>query len=333
MCTRYSSNLPVVSSNPSTSNLKRRNRRRSKQPFIPEESPIYTMANQRTMAELLRVPTEGYVEAIVVPPILADQLVLKHSLINMMTTEQFFRLGKDNPHDHIRWGSPPVARKRPPATTNLRNEISNFQQRFNESFHEAWDRYKDLLRACPHHGFTELHQLDTFYNVLNPADQDSLNAAVGGNLLERHTQDVLTIIENKSKVHNSRNKSVVSQVKSYDANSNSSSEIAKLTYAVNQQTSDVTTAMTAILKQFQATPSPASVKVVKEICVTFGGSGSLPSNTIANPKGEIKAITTRSGLVFDGHTVLTSPPFINLEEDERVEETLMDPYLFEYTIK
>ncbi|GJU01142.1 hypothetical protein Tco_1111480 [Tanacetum coccineum] len=71
--------------------------------------------------------------------------------------------------------------------------------KFDESFHEAWDRYKDLLRACPHHGFTELHQLDTFYNALNPADQDSLNSAASGNLLERSTQDVLTIIENKSK--------------------------------------------------------------------------------------------------------------------------------------
>ncbi|GJT19041.1 hypothetical protein Tco_0877747 [Tanacetum coccineum] len=75
---------------------------------------------------------------------------------------------------------------------------------------------QDLLRACPHHGFTELHQLDTFYNALNPADQDSLNSVAGGNLLERSTQDVLTIIENKSKVRNSRNKSVVSQVKSSD---------------------------------------------------------------------------------------------------------------------
>nr|GFA24176.1 reverse transcriptase domain-containing protein [Tanacetum cinerariifolium] len=87
----------------------------------------------------------------------------------------------------------------PSRTTNLRNKISNFQQRFDESFYEAWDRYKDLLRACPHHGFTELRQLDTFYNALNPADQDSLNFATGGNLLERRTQDVLTIIENKSK--------------------------------------------------------------------------------------------------------------------------------------
>nr|GEW24890.1 hypothetical protein [Tanacetum cinerariifolium] len=63
----------------------------------------------------------------------------------------------------------------------------------------AWDRYKDLLRAFPHHGFTELHQLDTFYNALNSADQDSLNSVADGNPLERRTQDVLTIIENKSK--------------------------------------------------------------------------------------------------------------------------------------
>nr|GEW66342.1 reverse transcriptase domain-containing protein [Tanacetum cinerariifolium] len=309
----------------------------------------------------------------------------------------------------------------------------------------------------------------------------------------KDVQDVLTIIENKSKVRNSRNKSVVSQVKSCDANSNSSSEKSKLTHAVNQQTSDVTTAKTAILKQFQATPPPASIKAVKETCVTCGGahpyyqclaaggntfpelrdniqgyvlavvvnynqgnfvyrppcmvnqirppgfaqpnvqnnqnrfgqpqgfnrgnnfnpeqsyqaptqqnqivplnelekakrmneanmkamqtqinmvenelrneiknsiqaslsnqtneiknmmaslfqmnfastsgSGSLPSNTVANPNGELKAITTRSGHVIDGPIVPTPHPFINPEEDERVEETLTDPDLAEYTIK
>nr|GEY30582.1 reverse transcriptase domain-containing protein [Tanacetum cinerariifolium] len=65
----------------------------------------------------------------------------------------------------------------PSKTTNLRNEITNFQQHFDESFSKALDRFKDLLRACPHHGFLELHQLDTFYNALNSKDQDSLNSA------------------------------------------------------------------------------------------------------------------------------------------------------------
>ncbi|GKG49114.1 hypothetical protein Tco_0515566, partial [Tanacetum coccineum] len=57
------------------------------------------------------------------------------------------------------------------------------------------------------------------------------------------------------------------------------------------------------------------------------GSGSLPGNTIAISKGELKAITTRSGLVLDGPSVPMPPPFINPEE------TLTDPGLAEYTIK
>ncbi|GJS57858.1 reverse transcriptase domain-containing protein [Tanacetum coccineum] len=83
----------------------------------------------------------------------------------------------------------------PSKTTNLRNEITRFQQRFDETFYEAWDRFNDLLRACPHHGFSELHQLDTFYNALNSNDQDSLNSAAGGNFLDKMPRDCLRIIE------------------------------------------------------------------------------------------------------------------------------------------
>ncbi|GKG34207.1 hypothetical protein Tco_0436903 [Tanacetum coccineum] len=55
----------------------------------------------------------------------------------------------------------------------------------DETFYEAWDRFNDLLRGCPHHGFSELHQLDKFYNSLNSNDQDSLNSAAGGNFLDK----------------------------------------------------------------------------------------------------------------------------------------------------
>nr|GEY11685.1 hypothetical protein [Tanacetum cinerariifolium] len=63
------------------------------------------------------------------------------------------------------------------------------------------------------------------------------------------------------------------------------------------------------------------------------GSGPLPSNTIANPKGELKGITTRSGLVLDEPSIPMPPPFINSDEDERIEETLTDQDLPVYTIK
>nr|GFC12148.1 hypothetical protein [Tanacetum cinerariifolium] len=63
------------------------------------------------------------------------------------------------------------------------------------------------------------------------------------------------------------------------------------------------------------------------------GSGILPGNTIANPKGELKAITTRSGLVTEGPTVPNPPKSVNPEEDECVEETYTDPDHAKYNIK
>nr|GEU59833.1 hypothetical protein [Tanacetum cinerariifolium] len=385
---------PTSSTNPTPKGRIHKSSKQKVENYHFEEhlAPVATMTDNRTMAEMLRAPTEGCAEAIVVPSILAEQFELKHRASH-------------------RW-----LKKEPSRSITTWDDL----QKFDESFHEAWERYKALLRACPHYGFTKLHQLDTFYNALNPADQDSLNAAVGGNLLEKSPQDALTIIENKSKVCNSRSKLMASLVNACD--NHSSSEIAKLTHAVNQQTSAVTTAMTAMLKQLQANLPPSQVNSVEEIyvtcrgahpyyqCLTTGGntflefqdniqgyvsaakikrmndvslkamqnqidmvknalrnemktsiqtslsnktneiknmmasllqmntastSGSrtLPGNTVANPKGELKAITTRSGLVTDGPTVPTTLKSVNPEEDECVEETYTDPDLAQYTIK
>nr|GEZ24770.1 reverse transcriptase domain-containing protein [Tanacetum cinerariifolium] len=63
----------------------------------------------------------------------------------------------------------------------------------------------------------------------------------------------------------------------------SSSELAKLTHAVNQQTSAVTIAMTAMLKQFQSNPPPAQVKAVEEICVTCGATGNFNQGNLGYP--------------------------------------------------
>ncbi|GJZ49100.1 reverse transcriptase domain-containing protein [Tanacetum coccineum] len=234
------------------------------------------MADQSTMAELLQAPTEGYGDVIVIPAILAENFELKHGLLNLVTSKQFYGFEKGDPHAHIRWFNKitstikykdvpnssiklmlfPFSIQGQPEFGSKKNPL----QRFDESFCEAWDRFKDLLHACPHHGFTELHQLDTFYNALTPTDQDSLNAAVDGNLLTKTPRDALIIIENKSKVRNSRNKPIVSKV-STNAPSSSTPyflEIAALADAVK-----------AILAQ-KSSP-PASVKAVEEICVTCGG--------------------------------------------------------------
>nr|GEZ80838.1 hypothetical protein [Tanacetum cinerariifolium] len=405
MQTKSSSRLASdQSSNPTPStNPKGRNRRRSKQQIenynLEEQShPIVTKTDNRTMAEMLRAPTEGYAKAIVVPPIVAEQFELKHSLINMMTTNQFFGLEKDNPHDHIRWGSPPVAKKRTPRVRFTLGRILSQNLSMN---------------SLPH------QEQQTFVMKSQIFNKDLMNLFTRLKIDEKISFVLVEILLER--------------------------KIAKLTHAVNQQTNVVTTAMTAILKQFQATPPPAPIKDVEKTCVTCGGahpyyqclaasgntfsefrdniqgyvstaavnynqgnlgyrppapqnqnvhlnelekvrrmneanmkamqtqidmvknklrnemkssiqtslfnqtneiknmmvsllqinitstsgSGSLPSNTVANPNGELKAITTRNGLVIDGPTVFTPSRSINLEVDECVEETFTDPDLAE----
>nr|GFC08302.1 reverse transcriptase domain-containing protein [Tanacetum cinerariifolium] len=94
----------------------------------------------------------------------------------------------------------------PSKTTYLRNEITNFLQKSNETFNEAWERFKDLLRQCPHHGFSKLHQLDTFSNALTLNDQDALDSAAGGNFLDKIPRECLSIIKSKLKVRYSRSR-------------------------------------------------------------------------------------------------------------------------------
>nr|GFB51546.1 hypothetical protein [Tanacetum cinerariifolium] len=75
--------------------------------FEEHLTPVATMTDNRTMAEMLRAPTEGCAEAIIVPLILAEQFELKHSLINMITLE----------------GSPPVAQKRTPRSITTWDDL------------------------------------------------------------------------------------------------------------------------------------------------------------------------------------------------------------------
>ncbi|GJS13334.1 reverse transcriptase domain-containing protein [Tanacetum coccineum] len=257
------------------------------EPIENQAPPVVTMADQRTMAQLLQAPTEGYEDAIVVPAITADNFELKHGLLTLVQNKPFCGLDKEDPHAHIRYFNkitstlkfPNVPntsiklmlfpfslegaariwlKKEPPRsiltwddlvskfinqffppskTTNLRNEITNFRQRFDESFSEAWDRFKDLLRACPHHGFSELHQLDTFYNALNSNDQDSLNSAAGA---------------------------IVSKVSTSSSTPGVSPDVAEL--------KDMVRAL--LLDKKNQSQAPATVKAVEESCVTCGGAHS-----------------------------------------------------------
>nr|GFA20181.1 reverse transcriptase domain-containing protein [Tanacetum cinerariifolium] len=162
----------------------------------------------------------------------------------------------------------------PSKTTYLCNEITNFLQKSNETFNEAWEHFKDLLRQCPHHGFSELHQLDTFYNALNPNDQDALDSAAGGNFLDKIPRECLSIIESKSKVRYSR-----SRVTEVRANSNAplSSSSHSNSFDLQQIAAALEDKLDIRMNRFEkslnemkishVTPT-APLKAVTEVCVT-----------------------------------------------------------------
>ncbi|GJZ61507.1 reverse transcriptase domain-containing protein [Tanacetum coccineum] len=167
----------------------------------------------------------------------------------------------------------------PSKTTNLRNEITNFRQIAQESFSEAWERFKELLRKCPSTGFSLMHQLDTFYNSLSYNDQDSLNSAAGGNFLYKSPNEGLQIIENKAKVRCSRNAVMRVSTNAPPTSSNSSSnfEFQQMAAALEDKMTltfrNEMTEMKNMMKAFVPTPVP--IKAVEERCTTCGNNHSF----------------------------------------------------------
>ncbi|GJX69593.1 reverse transcriptase domain-containing protein [Tanacetum coccineum] len=159
----------------------------------PDNPPIVTMADNRTMAQLLEAPTEGYEDAIVIPEITANNFEIKHGLLNLVQNKQFFGNDKEDPHAHIRYFNKITSTMKIPTYQLRRNEITRFQQKFDETFYEAWDRFNDLLRDAPHQGGSELHQLRYILNALNSMMRDSMNTAAVEDLKGITTRSGVTI--------------------------------------------------------------------------------------------------------------------------------------------
>nr|GFA27906.1 reverse transcriptase domain-containing protein [Tanacetum cinerariifolium] len=388
MQTRSSSRLvsnPSSNPTPSTNpNPKVHNRRRSKQrteKFNLDElsPPIVTMADQRTMAQLLQAPTEGNEDAIVVPTITADNFELKHGLVTLVLNKQFFRHDKEDPHAHIRYfnkitstlkflnvpntsiklilfpfslkGATWISlEKEPPRSIFTWDNL-----RFDESFSEAWDRFKHIIRACPHHGFSELHQLDTFYNALDSKDQDSLNSAAGVNYNQENNSYRPPMMSNQIRppgfplVPNNQNVQLnqnhfnqnqnrgnnfnhgpvyqpsVFQPPAYQAHAPQTQGVSKEDFLAYVKDND------AVMRNMQTQGQNMQnqltnlndllTKFVNFNNASTSSSGTLLSNIIANPRSDLNAITTRSGVSYDRPQILPSTSFLPKVVENKLEAT------------
>nr|GEU59225.1 reverse transcriptase domain-containing protein [Tanacetum cinerariifolium] len=195
----------------------------------PKDPPEVSMADDRTMAELFRAPTEGYEDEIVIPEIAANNFELKH---------------------------------------------------------------------------------------------DSLNSAAGGNFLDKMPRECLKIIESKSKVRQSRAKAVIAKVSTSSSTLPISSDVAKLKDMVRALLLDKKNQSSAPAPASSSTPAP--VKAVEPNCFTCGGSGTLPSNTVTNPKEDLKGIITRSGVAYQGPTIPT-PSKVAKQRTEVTKDQVQTP--------
>nr|GFB47391.1 reverse transcriptase domain-containing protein [Tanacetum cinerariifolium] len=193
------------------------------------------MADNRTMAQMLQAPIEGYEDAIVVPQINANNFELKQTLINLVQSNQF--TGRKDPHNHLRFFDKVTSTFRHPKVPNTTVKLLLFPFSLEGEARIWLDKelprsiltWEDLVSKFinqffppskttylrneitnflqkPNEMFNkawerfkdllQLHQLDTFYNTLNSNDQDVLDSAAGGNFLDKIPHECLSIIEN-----------------------------------------------------------------------------------------------------------------------------------------
>nr|GEZ46467.1 hypothetical protein [Tanacetum cinerariifolium] len=206
--------------------IPRRQRKQISNIVKPELRTIVEIADNRTMAQMLQAPIEGYEDAIVVLTINAYNFELKQTLINLVQSNQF--TGRQDPHNHLRF--------------------------FNK--------------------------LDSFYNALNPNDQDALDSAAGRKFLDKIPRDGLAIIESKSKVRYSRSRVTDSRV---STNAPLSSFSPSNSFELQQIAASLEDKLDIRMSRFEkslndmkalvVTP-PAPIKAVEEICVTCGANNS-----------------------------------------------------------
>nr|GEZ16531.1 reverse transcriptase domain-containing protein [Tanacetum cinerariifolium] len=150
----------------------------------------------------------------------------------------------------------------PPSTvTKLRNEITNFRQRPDESLFEAWERYKLSIDQCPNHNMLPVSQIDTFYNGLTLRHRDTINAAAGGTFMKRRPKECYDLIENMTAHHND-----------WDTPARQSESSSSITSSFDQEIVALKAEMVEINKKLmKVLQINQQVKAVTPSCETCGG--------------------------------------------------------------
>nr|GEZ41799.1 reverse transcriptase domain-containing protein [Tanacetum cinerariifolium] len=303
------------------------------------------MTDSRTMAEMLRAPTEGCAEAFVVPSILAKQFELKHCLINMMTSEQFFGLGKDNPHDYVRNSqSKPIASPVNAYDNHSISELAKITHAVNQQTSAVTTAMTAMLKQFQSNPPpAQVKVVEEIYVTCGGAYPYYQCLAAGGNTFLEYRDNIQGYVSAATGNFNQGNpgyrpQGVANQMRSPEKIKRMNDVCLKamqtqIDMVKNELRNEMKTSIQTSLSNQTNEIKNMMASLLQMNTASTSGSRTLPGNTIANSKGKLKAITTRSGLVTERPTVPNPLKSVNPEEDECVEETYTDPDHAEFTTK
>nr|GEZ73260.1 reverse transcriptase domain-containing protein [Tanacetum cinerariifolium] len=193
-----------------------------------DENGDLPVPDLRTMEELCQPTLIGRGGLIAPISIQATNFGLKNDMIQQVQNScQFYGLPGDDANKHLdkflhvtkvsknsidtfeKMGKMFLGKYFPPfMVTKLRNEITNFRQRPDESLFKAWEHYKLSTDRFPNHNMLPVTQIDTFYNGLTLRHRDTINAATGGTFMKRRPEECYDLIENITAHHNDWDTSV-----------------------------------------------------------------------------------------------------------------------------
>ncbi|XP_076959026.1 uncharacterized protein LOC143634978 [Bidens hawaiensis] len=87
----------------------------------------------------------------------------------------------------------------PDNTAKYRASITGFRTDEDESLHAAWERYKGLLRRCPHHGFNKWLQVQTFFDAQSSQNKQAIDQIAGGDLGTKSPNEAIEVLEKAAK--------------------------------------------------------------------------------------------------------------------------------------
>nr|GEW32712.1 reverse transcriptase domain-containing protein [Tanacetum cinerariifolium] len=185
-----------------------------------------------------------------------------------------------------------------------------------------------------------MEELYTFYNGMTLRHRDAINAAAGGTFMKRRPEECYVLIENMTAHHNDwvtlaqRSESSSSITSSFDTEiaalkaktAKINKNLIRVLY-VNQQVKAVTPNCETCGGPHSFSDCPATVGNTQNVYATGAYQGTLPGNTITNPKEDLKDITTRSGTPYHGPTIPTTSSSIPLvvERETKVTKNTVHP--------